>query len=154
MSQSVRVEWPEAAHARIVLARPTRRNALGLAELEALASAVQAIGDKSPRVLSIVAEGDSFSVGGDIEAFETRLSEGRMVPWLREAGVHINAAIGGLHALDAAIVCGMQGCVAGAHSGSPGLPTMWSLPTTSRSPSPIRTSARARMREPPGSCRG
>jgi 2-(1,2-epoxy-1,2-dihydrophenyl)acetyl-CoA isomerase len=117
MNESVRVEWPEAAHARLVLARPERRNALGLAELQALALAVKAIGARSPRVLSIVADGGAFSVGGDIEAFAASLAEGRMVAWLREAGSHINAAIAGLHALDAAIVCGVQGSVAGGALG-------------------------------------
>lgn len=117
MNESVRVEWPEAAHARLVLARPARHNALGLAELQALALGVEAIGARSPRVLSIVAEGGSFSVGGDIEAFGASLAEGSMAAWLREAGVHINAAIAGLHALDAAIVCGVQGSVAGGALG-------------------------------------
>lgn len=117
MNDSVRVEWPEAAHARLVLARPARRNALGLAELQALAQGVGVIGARSPRVLSVVAEGGAFSVGGDIEDFGAALAEGRMVAWLREAGVHVNAAIAGLHALEAAIVCGVQGSVAGGALG-------------------------------------
>jgi 2-(1,2-epoxy-1,2-dihydrophenyl)acetyl-CoA isomerase len=66
---------------------------------------------------NIVGEGTSFGVGGDIQSFGDALDQGAMEAWLREAIGHFNTAIGGLRALDAAIVVGIQGPVAGGTLG-------------------------------------
>lgn len=117
MTQTIRLERPSADHARLVLARPERRNALRIEELQALAQAAASLRQDPPRVLSIVGEGTSFGVGGDIQSFGEALDQGAMEPWLREAIGHFNAAIEGLRALDAAIVVGIQGPVAGGTLG-------------------------------------
>lgn len=117
MTQTIRLERPSADHARLVLARPERRNALRIEELQALAQAAASLLQDPPRVLSIVGEGNSFGVGGDIQSFGDALDQGAMEAWLREAIGHFNAAIEGLRALDAAIVVGIQGPVAGGTLG-------------------------------------
>lgn len=117
MTQTIRLERPSADHARLVLARPERRNALRIQELQALAQATASLLQDPPRVLSILGEGTSFGVGGDIQSFGEALDQGAMEAWLREAIGHFNAAIEGLRALDAAIVVGIQGPVAGGTLG-------------------------------------
>lgn len=117
MTETIRLERPSAEHARLVLARPERKNALRMQELKALAQATASLLQQPPRVLSIVAEGSAFGVGGDIPSFGDALEQGAMAAWLREAIGHFNAAIGGLRALDAAIVVGIQGPVAGGTLG-------------------------------------
>ncbi|KRC06295.1 hypothetical protein ASE11_23685 [Hydrogenophaga sp. Root209] len=117
MTQTIRLERPSADHARLVLARPERKNALRIQELQALAQATASLRQDPPRVLSIVGEGTSFGVGGDIRSFGDALDQGAMEAWLREAIGYFNTAIGGLRALDAAIVVGIQGPVAGGTLG-------------------------------------
>jgi len=117
MNETVLLLHPSADHARIVLNRPERHNALGLDELCGLARAVDALVRSPPRVVSIVAEGPSFSVGGDVIAIADALALDRMEPWLREAIGHFNRAMEGLNALDAAVVAGAQGAAAGGALG-------------------------------------
>lgn len=117
MTHTIRLERPSADHARLVLARPERKNALRIQELKALAQATTSLQQDPPRVLSIVGEGTSFGVGGDIESFGEALDQGALEAWLREAISHFNTAIGGLRTLDAAIVVGIQGPVAGGTLG-------------------------------------
>lgn len=117
MTQTIRLERPSPDHARLVLARPERKNALRIQELQALAQATASLLQDPPRVLSIVGEGTSFGVGGDIQSISDALDQGAMETWLREAIGHFNSAIAGLRALDAAIVVGIQGPVAGGTLG-------------------------------------
>jgi 2-(1,2-epoxy-1,2-dihydrophenyl)acetyl-CoA isomerase len=117
MIETIRLEYVNESHARLVLARPERRNAMGIAELKALAEATHKLVQRPPRVLSIVADGANFGVGGDIQAFGKALNDGTMEAWLRDAIGHFNSAIRGLRALDAAIVVGIQGAVAGGALG-------------------------------------
>lgn len=114
---SVRLERPSAQHARLILANPGRRNALGISELRALAEAVDAMHASPPKVLSILAEGPTFGVGGDIRAFGAALNRGDVAAWLSEAVGHFNRAIEGLRALDTAVVVGVQGAAAGGTLG-------------------------------------
>ena len=116
-TDSIRLEHPAPQHARLVLAHPARRNALGIPELRALAEAVTALRAAPPKVLSIVAEGGTFGVGGDIQAFGQAVEQGRVGDWLREAVSQFNIAIEGLRALDTAIVVGVQGAAAGGTLG-------------------------------------
>jgi len=114
---TVCVQWPQPGHGRLLLDRPAARNALGQAELVGLARAVEELQDGAPRVVSIVAEGPSFCVGGDIQDFGRALTDGGMAQWLRNGGRALNSAIARLHALDAAIVVGVQGAAAGGGLG-------------------------------------
>ncbi len=116
-SPSIRIEWPQPEHARLVLDRPARHNALGLEELLGVMRATETLKDRRPRVVSLVGLGASFSVGGDIQAFSQALSRGEMAAWLREAGRALNTAIARLNELDAAIVVGVQGAAAGGALG-------------------------------------
>jgi len=117
MNETVRLEWPDNGHARIVLARPDKRNALRHEELESLARVTEILAKREPRVVSIVGEGTSFGVGGDIHEFSAALDRGQMERWLRDAGTHLNAAISRLRGLDAAVIVGIQGPVAGGTLG-------------------------------------
>jgi 2-(1,2-epoxy-1,2-dihydrophenyl)acetyl-CoA isomerase len=99
------------------MAKPERRNALGLAELERLAEIALSLQRDPPKVLSILAEGLSFGVGGDIQEFGQQLEQGRMHEWLSQAISHFNIAIQGLRDLDSAIVVGVQGAAAGGTLG-------------------------------------
>jgi len=116
-NDSVRLEYPDAQHARLVMARPGRRNALGIPELRDLAEIVGTLRAAPPKVLSIVADGPAFGVGGDIQAFGQALDRGEVATWLSEAVGHFNQAIEGLRALDTAIVVGVQGAAAGGTLG-------------------------------------
>jgi 2-(1,2-epoxy-1,2-dihydrophenyl)acetyl-CoA isomerase len=115
--RSIRIERVSHEHGQIVLARPERRNALGLAELKQLAQIVLQLKDDPPKVLSILAEGSVFGVGGDIQEFGLQLEQGRMDEWLEQAISHFNVAIQGLRSLDSAIVIGVQGSAAGGTLG-------------------------------------
>ncbi|WP_342131240.1 enoyl-CoA hydratase/isomerase family protein [Hydrogenophaga sp. OTU3427] len=117
MNDPIRLEWPSEAHARLVLARPERRNALGHDELKGLDRATEVLARREPRVVSIVAEGSTFGVGGDIKAFADALDRNDMERWLRDAGSHLKPAMARLRALDAAVVVGVQGAAAGGTLG-------------------------------------
>jgi 2-(1,2-epoxy-1,2-dihydrophenyl)acetyl-CoA isomerase len=114
---TVQVDWPSDGHARLKIMRQARHNALGLDELAGLASAANYLHEFPPKVLSIVAEGPNFGVGGDINAFAQALSENQMEDWLRTAIGYYNIAISQLRALDAAVVVGIQGASAGGTLG-------------------------------------
>ena len=65
------VEWQASgAVGRIVLDRPERANALDLDTGLALARAMHAVVDATPRVIVIAARGPIFCAGGDIKSFE------------------------------------------------------------------------------------
>lgn len=117
MTETVLLQRPSPGHARIVLNRAERRNALALDGLRGLAVAAETLALEPPRVLSIVADGPAFSVGGDIAAFADALTEDRVGPWLREATHHFHRAIQGLRSLESAIVVGAQGAAAGGALG-------------------------------------
>jgi 2-(1,2-epoxy-1,2-dihydrophenyl)acetyl-CoA isomerase len=117
MTETVLLQRPSDDHARIVLNRPERRNALGLDGLRGIARVVDELSARPPRVVSIVAEGPSFGVGGDIAAFAEALEGGDMEGWLREGIGHFHRGISGLRALDSAIVVGVQGAAAGGALG-------------------------------------
>lgn len=117
MNETIRLERLSDDHARLTLARPARNNALRLEELKALSEITTSLLNQPPRVLSIVAEGSSFGVGGDIQSFADALEQGVMKDWLSEAIGYFNIAISGLRALDTAIVAGIHGPVAGGTLG-------------------------------------
>ncbi|HMS80837.1 MAG TPA: enoyl-CoA hydratase/isomerase family protein [Burkholderiaceae bacterium] len=108
---------PSRDHARIVLDRAAHRNALGLDELRGIGRAADALAADPPRVVSIVAQGAAFGVGGDIAALGAALDRGGMEAWLREGLGAFHRGIAGLRALDAAIVVGVQGAAAGGTLG-------------------------------------
>ena len=114
---SIRLQRTEASHAQLVIARSERHNALDLDALRALGDAATALQADPPKVLSILAEGSHFGVGGDIESFAQSLAQDRLDQWLQDAIAHYNRAITGLYALESAIVVGVQGAVAGGTLG-------------------------------------
>ena len=114
---TVRVDWPDAHHACLRLSRPAHHNALGLDELAGLADAASHLTQDCPKVLSILADGPNFGVGGDIAAFAQAMSDLQIDAWLKTAIGHYNRAISQLRALDAAVVVGVQGAAAGGTLG-------------------------------------
>jgi len=116
-SEAIRLEHPSPEHAHLVLANSARRNALGIPELRALAQVTAELCSKPPKVLSIVAEGPSFGVGGDLRAFEQALANDSIESWLSEAISAFNQAITQLRSLDSVIVVGVQGAAAGGTLG-------------------------------------
>lgn len=116
-SHTVRLERPTLDHTRLVLDNAARRNALGVDELQTLAALTHELSTHPPKVLSILAEGPAFGVGGDLKAMAHAVSEDRVDTWLTEAITAFNQAITQLRALDSAIVVGVQGAVAGGTLG-------------------------------------
>lgn len=116
-THAVRLEHPTPEHARLVLANAARRNALGIPELRALAKATAELCSNPPKVLSIVAEGPAFGVGGDLRVLEQALANDSIESWLSEAISAFNQAITQLRSLDTAIVVGVQGAAAGGTLG-------------------------------------
>jgi len=114
---TVQVTWLTPDHARLQLKRAAQHNALGLDELAGLADAAQHLSQSRPKVLSILADGPNFGVGGDITAFAQAMSDKQIAQWLRTAIGHYNHAISQLRALDAAVVVGVQGSAAGGTLG-------------------------------------
>jgi 2-(1,2-epoxy-1,2-dihydrophenyl)acetyl-CoA isomerase len=114
---TVRVDWPTPEHACLLITRAAQHNALGLDELAGLADAASHLSQARPRVLSIMADGPNFGVGGDIAAFAQAISDNQIEQWLRTAIGYYNRAISQLHALDAAVVVGVQGATAGGTLG-------------------------------------
>lgn len=114
---TVRVDWPTPEHACLRLTRAAHHNAMGLDELAGLADAASHISQAQPRVVSIMAEGPNFGVGGDITAFAQAMSDHHIEEWLTTAIGHFNSAISQLRALDAAVVVGVQGATAGGTLG-------------------------------------
>lgn len=114
---TVRVDWTTPDHACLRLTRASHHNALGLDELAGLADAANHLSQARPRVLSIMADGPNFGVGGDISAFAQAMSDNQIEQWLRTAITHYNRAISELRALDAAVVVGVQGATAGGTLG-------------------------------------
>lgn len=114
---TVQITWVSPDHARLQLTRATHHNALGLDELAGLADAAHHLSQSQPRVLSILADGPNFGVGGDINAFAQAMSDQQITHWLRTAIGHYNLAISKLRALDAAVVVGVQGAAAGGTLG-------------------------------------
>jgi 2-(1,2-epoxy-1,2-dihydrophenyl)acetyl-CoA isomerase len=101
-----------AGVARIVLARPERRNAIDLRTCEELARAVAEV-ERSPsaRVLVLTGRGEAFSVGGDIDHFVAHKAELRDEILRMTAAFH--AAILGMRRLAAPVVVGVNGTAAG-----------------------------------------
>ena len=98
--------------ARLVLADPANRNALGLRgtqELHAAAIACEAASNL--RCVLLTGEGAQFSVGGDLNEFIRERA--RLQAHAREMTVNFHAAILILNRLAAPLVCGVNGLAAG-----------------------------------------
>lgn len=114
---TVCVDWLSPDHARLELNRPAQHNALGLDELEGLSSAATYLKQANPKVLTVLAKGSNFGVGGDIHAFAQAISDRQIEDWLRQAIGYYNNAILQLRSLEAAVVVGVQGACAGGSLG-------------------------------------
>jgi 2-(1,2-epoxy-1,2-dihydrophenyl)acetyl-CoA isomerase len=114
--ETVKLEWPKPGYARITLARPSHHNALRNEELQAIDEATQRVADSDCRVLTIIAEGASFCVGGDVIAFGKAL-DNNPAAFIREGGRFVISTISRLRTMDAAVVVGAQGIVAGGGTG-------------------------------------
>ncbi|MFG1817664.1 enoyl-CoA hydratase-related protein [Kribbella sp. NPDC049174] len=97
--------------AYLTLACPDRRNALDLATLESLGRSLRRARTDDARVVVLDAEGDAFSVGGDLVAISAADDREQYVEDLAEA---LHRAICDMHDLNAIVVSVVTGVAAGA----------------------------------------
>ncbi|GAA1561218.1 enoyl-CoA hydratase-related protein [Kribbella sancticallisti] len=97
--------------AYITLARPDRRNSLDLATLDELGRSVRRARADDVRVVVLAADGDAFSVGGDLVAIAAADDREQYVEDLAET---LHRAITELHNLEAVVVSVVTGVAAGA----------------------------------------
>jgi 2-(1,2-epoxy-1,2-dihydrophenyl)acetyl-CoA isomerase len=100
---------------KMEIRRPSRRNSVTNAEFRALADTMeQAVDDDGVRVIVLVAEGDHFCAGADLEASNAagapRPKTGHMVRGLARAA---HRAIRAMHESPIPIVAGVRGYAAG-----------------------------------------
>lgn len=98
--------------ARLVLADPANRNAIGLRVTQELhAAAIACEATSNLRCVLLTGEGAQFSVGGDLNEFIRERA--RLQVHAREMTVNFHAAILILNRLSAPLVCGVNGLAAG-----------------------------------------
>lgn len=97
--------------ARITLTNAGAGNPLGSALTSALREAATACDDAGVRAVLIVADGASFSVGGDLREMVADPEVGRMI---RANVTDFHAAVSALVRMDAPVVAAVQGMAAGA----------------------------------------
>jgi 2-(1,2-epoxy-1,2-dihydrophenyl)acetyl-CoA isomerase len=102
------------AHLRLV--RPQAGNAIDPAWVSALDDAVTACeSDAAVRAVLVSADGPTFTVGGDLRHFASRVADLDVA--LAEMVPPYHATLARLAALDAPVVCALQGAVAGGGLG-------------------------------------
>ena len=98
--------------ARITFANARRRNAIDLAFVEAFAEATQTCAvDPSVRVVVIAAQGEMFSVGGDLADFLAH--EDHVEAHIRRIATLFHVAISCLHRAPSPVVLALNGTAAG-----------------------------------------
>ena len=117
MSRERRVEYTVAKGvARIRLARPAAQNAIDVAMVTALGAAVEACAeDRSVRVVLLAADGQAFTVGGDLNHLAGRT--GDLDTALAEMMPDYHRALMRLAGLEVPVVAAVQGAVAGGGLG-------------------------------------
>lgn len=104
------VVWSREGDVHVVrLTRPERRNAIDHDFSDELLAAVRAVGDA--RVILLLADGDHFSVGGDINDFASAEETG---PFIRGLATALHRAVLALAEAPVPVVAGVQGWAAGA----------------------------------------
>lgn len=98
------------AHLR--LNRPEASNGLDIPTLQALHTALlRCHGERRVRVVLMTGAGANFCAGGDLHTF---ISKGDDLPeYIRQATIHLQAAISAMIHLDAPIIAAVQGFAAG-----------------------------------------
>ncbi len=104
----------DGAIARIRLSRPEAANAIDLAFAKEFESAVLKIQSSHVRVVEITAQGRQFCVGGDLKSFALQED---LPSHLGEVTSHLHEAIATLDEVDAPVILGVKGAVAGAGLG-------------------------------------
>lgn len=112
--ERVRVEL-DGEVARLVLARPDRRNALDLDCALALREAATLVVEATPRVIHVRSDGEGvFSVGGDLAAFAASEEPARLVG---DIAANVHAAVMTLREQPAPVVTEVSGVAAGGGFG-------------------------------------
>jgi 2-(1,2-epoxy-1,2-dihydrophenyl)acetyl-CoA isomerase len=114
VSQRVSLQIDARGIARLRLAWPERRNAIDLEMVEALRDAVERCADPQVRVVLISAEGETFTVGGDLRHLGT---QGDLHAALAQVVPTFNGTLARLGTLDALVVAAVQGAIAGGGLG-------------------------------------
>jgi 2-(1,2-epoxy-1,2-dihydrophenyl)acetyl-CoA isomerase len=115
MSDPVSVEVRDGV-ARVVLCRPERGNAIGLATARGLLAAADRCRRERVRAVVLSGAGRSFCVGGDLREFSA-LSGEELARHLGEVTGALHDALRGFAGLDAPLIAAVQGAVAGAGLG-------------------------------------
>jgi 2-(1,2-epoxy-1,2-dihydrophenyl)acetyl-CoA isomerase len=115
MSDPVSVEV-RAGVAHVVLCRPERGNAIGLAAARGLLAAADRCRRDRVRAVVLRGAGRSFCVGGDLREFAA-LADAELAGHLRAVTGALHDALRGFAALDAPLVAAVRGAVAGAGVG-------------------------------------
>ncbi len=103
---------PKDGVGRIALAAPTARNAVDIGWCEDFSAAAKACGaDASLRVVLIEADGDFFSVGGDIDHFIAHRND--LTPHVRRMAGLFHEGLLALHHGGLPVVAAVQGLAAG-----------------------------------------
>jgi 2-(1,2-epoxy-1,2-dihydrophenyl)acetyl-CoA isomerase len=97
--------------ARLTLARPPRNTTDSATVRELLQASIRLDEDQRVRALLIAAEGQAFSVGGDLREFAKAGDE--LPAFLKEMTVYLHVAISRLVRSRAPVVCAVGGAVAG-----------------------------------------
>jgi 2-(1,2-epoxy-1,2-dihydrophenyl)acetyl-CoA isomerase len=105
--------------ARVTLARPEANNAINHAIVHGLAAALDELQAVAPRAVLLNADGDHFTVGGDLQHLAAEVD--RLADDLGEIVPVYHDVLRRLAGLDVPVVCAAQGVVAGG-----GLGLVWS----------------------------
>jgi 2-(1,2-epoxy-1,2-dihydrophenyl)acetyl-CoA isomerase len=114
--ETLRLEQPAPAVARIVLSRPTALNAVSLKlALELRESLRRVEMDSSVRALILTGEGKAFCAGGDVAAFHAALPAPEQL--IKDIVLPLHDAVAILTHMDKPVIAAVNGVAAGAGIG-------------------------------------
>ena len=114
--ETLRLEKPAPAVARIVLNRPQARNALNLQTALELREALRRVDmDASVRAVILTGEGKAFCAGGDVGAFHAALPSPTQL--IKDIVLPLHDAVAIMTHMDKPVIAAAPGVVAGAGVG-------------------------------------
>lgn len=114
--QTLRLERPAEAVARIVLSRPDARNALDLTTALELREAVRQVEmDASVRALILTGDGKAFCAGGDVAGFHAALPSPTQL--IKDIVLPLHDAVAIMTHMDKPVIAAAPGVAAGAGVG-------------------------------------
>jgi 2-(1,2-epoxy-1,2-dihydrophenyl)acetyl-CoA isomerase len=114
--ETLRLERPEPAVARIVLHRPEAFNAVSLKLALELRQALRRVEmDRDARVLILTGDGKAFCAGGDVAAFHAALPAPEQL--IKDIVLPLHDAVAIMTAMDKPVLAAVNGVAAGAGAG-------------------------------------